>query len=323
MSTRTAAGDPGERVHSELRQALRTGPFPAALHLAIEASGFTLDQLQVWLAEHGARVSVPTLSYWRRGRSRPERPGSIHAVRLLEQVLELPADSLVSLLGPRRPRGRWIGHTPGSLDVGMLWDDTRPIELLNAVGAPPRSVLSRISAQVTITIDGERRARSVHLRELVRANVDRVSSCGVLYWAHEDPANPPALSGVRYCRVGRAQVDRPVGLIAAELILDRMLDAGEPALLEYEWHFSPGAPMVNYDHRVPEPVKEYVLQVRFEPGAVPARCRRYERRTVTAPEDGGRELWIGGSNTALVAEWDLPAGIVGMRWSWPDAGLVN
>ncbi|GAB3488878.1 hypothetical protein [Amycolatopsis cihanbeyliensis] len=323
MSARALTGNTDEHLHDELRQALRTGPFPSALHLAIESSGFTLDEIQVWLAERGARVSVPTLSYWRRGRSRPERAGSLRAVRLLEQLFELPADSLVSLLGPRRPRGRWVGHVPGSMDLAMLWHDSRPIDLLNAVGAPPRSVVSRISTQVSVTIDRERRARSVHLRELVRANVDRVSRCGVLYWAHEDPANPPTLAGVRYCRAGRVQADRPVGLIAAELILDRMLDAGEPALLEYEWHFSPGAPMVNYDHRFPEPVKEYVLQVRFEPDAVPARCRRYERRTVTAPEGNGRELWIGGSNTALVADWDLPAGIVGMRWDWPAAGLVN
>ncbi|WP_433331244.1 hypothetical protein [Spirillospora sp. CA-294931] len=318
MSTRPASEAPDERLRAELRQALRTGPFSAALHLAIEASGRTLDEIQIWLAERDARVSVPTLSYWRRGRSRPERPGSLRAVHLLEQLLEVPDDSLMALLGPRRPRGRWIGHTPGSLDFGKLFDDSRPLDLLNVVGAPARGALSRIITEVTITVDGDRRTTSIHMRELVRANVDRVSRCGALYLADEQPRNPPTLGGVRYCRVGRVKMDRSVGLVAAELILDRVLDAGDRALVEWDWQFSPGMRMTNYEYRFSEPTREYILQVRFSPDAVPAQCHRYDRRTATSAEGNDRELWIGGSNTALLSESDVPAGIVGMRWEWPE-----
>lgn len=307
-----------DRVRRELGQALRTGPFPAALHLAIEASGLTLDEIQVWLAEHDARVSVPTLSYWRRGRSRPERAGSLRAVHLLEELFELPSDSLISLLGPRRPRGRWLGHSPGALDVARLFDDPRSVDLLAGVGAVGLGALTRISTHITVTVDENRLTNTIRLRELLRANTDRVSRCAVLYFADEQPENPPTLSDARYCRVGRVRVDRSIGVIAAELILDRMLDAGEPALVEFEWQFSPGADIVNYEHRFAEPIREYVLQVRFDPAAVPAQCHRYDRPTASAPEGNGRELWIGGSNTALLAELDLPAGIVGMRWDWPS-----
>nr|WP_042193983.1 hypothetical protein [Kibdelosporangium sp. MJ126-NF4]CEL20997.1 hypothetical protein [Kibdelosporangium sp. MJ126-NF4]CTQ95489.1 hypothetical protein [Kibdelosporangium sp. MJ126-NF4] len=313
MSTNTT---PDQALRAQLRQALRHGPFPAALHLAIEVSGLTLDQIQVRLAEQGARVSVPTLSYWRRGRSRPERPGSIRAVRHLEHLLDLPVDSLVALLGPVRPRGRWLGHVSGSANLTRLFESGRAVEMLTEVGVPPRGALSRISTQVTVTIDAQRRTSSIHLRELVVANVDRLSRCGVVHITQEDPANPPTLAGVRFCRAGRVRMDDAEGVTAAELILDRVLDVGERALVEYEWQFAPGVRMLNYEYRFQQPVREFVLQTRFEPGMIPARCHRYTRQDVAGAEEDRTELWIGGSNTALVAESDVPSGIVGMRWQW-------
>ncbi|MQA27872.1 MAG: transcriptional regulator [Micromonosporaceae bacterium] len=88
----------------ELRQVLRSGPFSAALHLAIESKGWTLDRVQRALLARGIGVSLSTLSYWRRGRSRPERPDSLRAVDVLEELLDLPRESLAALLGRRRRR---------------------------------------------------------------------------------------------------------------------------------------------------------------------------------------------------------------------------
>ncbi|GAA0617572.1 hypothetical protein HPO96_12700 [Kribbella sandramycini] len=306
------------RVRRELGQALRGGPFPAALHLAIEASGLTLEEIRDWLGERGAHLSIATLSYWRRGRSRPERTASLAAVRLLEELLELPVNSLLSLLGPRRGRGRWIGHVPGSVPPTMLFADTRPTELLQTAGVPHQGRLRRVSVQVLVELDADRMVERICIRELVRAATDRVSRLGVLYFAEERPDAPPALTAVRNARIGQVETDLEVGLVAAELILDRVLGVGEPALLEYEWRFTPGTLMVNYEHRFIEPVREYVLQTRFAAGVVPAHCHRYDRRTVAAPEGNHAELWIGGADSALLAETDVPSGIVGMRWCWPQ-----
>lgn len=296
--------------------ALRNGPFPAALHLAIEVRGLTLEEIRDWLGERGAQLSIATLSYWRRGRSRPERVASLAAVRLLEELLEVPPNALMSLLGPRRIRGRWIGHVPGSMAPKFLFDDGRPEALLQTIGVPQRGRLRRVSVQVTVELGADRMVQRIRVRELVRAATDRVSRLGVLYFAEERPDQPPELAAVANARIGQVEVDRSVGLVVAELILDRVLDVGQPALLEYEWRFAPGTLMVNYEHRFVEPIREYVLQTRFAAGVVPAHCQRYDRRTVAAPEGNLAELWIGGADSALLAETDVPAGIVGMRWTW-------
>lgn len=95
---------------AELAVALRTGPFEHALRLAIRSRGLTLDRLRARLLERGVRTSLASLSNWQRGRCRPERVPSLRAVRELEDILGLPGDSLVALLGPRRPRGRWLAQ---------------------------------------------------------------------------------------------------------------------------------------------------------------------------------------------------------------------
>jgi hypothetical protein len=82
-------------------------PFPRALDQAIASSGLSLDRVRARLARHGVQVSIATLSYWRSGRSRPERRDSLRAVRILEEQFGLSPGSLTELLGPRRPRGRW------------------------------------------------------------------------------------------------------------------------------------------------------------------------------------------------------------------------
>ena len=50
--------------------------FADALTKAVDSSGLSLERIQHHLAARGMQVSLSTLSYWRRGRSRPERPES-------------------------------------------------------------------------------------------------------------------------------------------------------------------------------------------------------------------------------------------------------
>lgn len=299
----------------DLAHALRTGPFSAALHLAIEDRGIRLDELQQRLAGKGVTVSVTTLSYWRRGRSRPERPESLKAVRLLEQILALPEESLMVQLGPRRPRGRWLSQPPGTIDVDRLFSDgTSVAKMVGELDRWMYHELTRLSLHDLYLVGPQRQELSLTCRQVLRANIDRVART-VAVFLTDDPAAKVTMNAVRNCRIGRVRSDAG-GLVAAEIIFDRMLAQGETVVLEYEYRSDSLSPTDNYYRGFSTPVTEYVLQVQFDHDAVPARCRRFERRGLNAPDQGVWETWIGATHGAHLVASDVPPGIVGMRWEW-------
>lgn len=306
-----------ETLRRDLAHALRTGPFSAVLHLAIEASTLRLEEIQDRLAAQGVSVSLTTLSYWRRGRSRPERPESLRAVRLLEEILGLPTESLISQLGPRRPRGRWLSHPPGTIDVDRLFQDAGSIaKILEELDNRMHHELTRLSLHDLYTVGPQRQEMSLAVRQVLRANVDRVSRAVAVFRTDDTTGPHMRISAVRNCRVGRIRSDVEGGIIAAELVFDRVLSQGETVVVEYEF-VTPSIEATSiYFRGFAGPVGEYVLQVQFDPVAVPARCYRFERRGVTAPDQGVREAWIGNTHGAHLVSYDVPPGIIGMRWEW-------
>ncbi|WP_344659267.1 helix-turn-helix transcriptional regulator [Catenulispora subtropica] len=307
-------------LEQELARALRTGPFSAVLHLAIEASGLTLDEVRTRLVGQGANVSMATLSYWRRGRSRPERPESLRVVHALEKILDLPADGLISQLGPKRPRGRWLARPVGSMDPTAAYGGSPGLgELLDEVGTPVHNGMVRLAVHDLYLVGAAREELSVSTRLVVRSHVDRVSRLPVMYRQYEpDGRPPPVVRAVRGCRVGRLRSDPDSGFLVGEVVLDRVLGVGETAVVEWE-ATGVSRPGVDTDfyHRVfPAHVGEYVLQVQFSPEAFPARCSSYTRRTETAPDRTSQEVWVGTTGLAHVVTLDVQPGVVGLRWEW-------
>ncbi|MET9105661.1 hypothetical protein ABZX29_03620, partial [Streptomyces zhihengii] len=86
-------------TEADLARVLNTGPFHQALRAALSVRGLPLQRVQHHLAHRGIKVGVTSLCYWQQGARRPRRPESLRAVRALEEVLELPAQSLIRLLG--------------------------------------------------------------------------------------------------------------------------------------------------------------------------------------------------------------------------------
>ncbi|MEU6409314.1 hypothetical protein [Microbispora sp. NPDC046933] len=181
-------------VDDELAEVLRSGPFERALRAAIRARGLSLDRLHSRLRERGVDVSLSSLSYWQRGRSRPERAASLAAVRELEGILSLPEYALIGLLGPPRPRGR------------------RPETLI---------VLSH-HEQVVV---GAGRRHRVSARVVLRAAAPGVDRYVV--------AHPPGTRLLRTecCRPGRGGDDGTGPL--TELIFPHPLAPGETHVVEY------------------------------------------------------------------------------------------
>ncbi|RAJ37583.1 hypothetical protein K353_04497 [Kitasatospora sp. SolWspMP-SS2h] len=293
--------------------------FADVLNAAIETSGLSLDRIRAALAKQGVRVSVTTLSYWRRGRSQPERATSLRAVHLLEELLGLRHAALTSLLGPPRPRGRWVtqGPAPDGLRVEQVWPGQAELaEVFAELDAPPAGQLERQSIHDAYYVDASRRGHLLRMRQVVRATVDGVTRHVVVHKADEGVQTCPEITSVRHARLGRVRRRPLSGLLVAELLLDRPLGLGDSTVLEYEVQIPDSGPTIDYGRFFAAPVREYVLQVHFDPATVPVQCERFDRAPGAEVDRHREPLWIGASASAHVLTADQQPGQVGIRWQW-------
>ncbi|GAA3565758.1 hypothetical protein GCM10022222_56960 [Amycolatopsis ultiminotia] len=289
------------------------GSFAVTLDAAIEESGLSLERLQHHLAERGVPLSRSALSYWRRGRSRPEREASLHAVMHLEQVLGLSPGALTSRLGPRAPRGRWLGRPPECVERRRLWPELRPLSA--ELKPPPDGQVVFWSVHERVLIDDESRERSLWTHLVAEATLDGVDRLMTYHQSDGPLTGTPRYQGVRSARLGRVRIDRDTGMTVGELLLDRVLAAGEVTAVDYEVLLPPGAPTVEYGRRFTRPVPEYVCQVQFGLRA-PHRVRAFERRGPGGPRHPGAALRVGSGHQVTLAIRDVRPGITGVCWSW-------
>ncbi|MEV4674596.1 MULTISPECIES: helix-turn-helix domain-containing protein [Actinomadura] len=307
--------------------------FAGALRQAVQASGLTLERIRHRLGRRGLTVSVATLSYWQRGRSRPR---SRTVVVALEEILQVPPGTLTELLDdpaptaapPRGPAGRGGGGAgPGGAgdrarSVRDLWPDPERYAFL--VGQLDRSGdhrLERLSIHDVYRLDEVRRSWTLSVRTVVRAagdDIDRIvcvhQVSGGQVSGGPAPAAPAGLADVRYCRPGRVRAEG--GLMAFELVFDRVLSAGDTAVVEYELGPAAEPPSDSYDRRFAHPVHDYVAIIQFDGDRLPARCYGFTAESSQAPRRRLGELWVGTSGSANIAVGSVRRGIVGIEWEW-------
>ncbi|RLK53853.1 XRE family transcriptional regulator [Actinokineospora cianjurensis] len=289
--------------------------FADALRAAIADSETTLERVAQQLRARGTPVSLATLSYWQTGRSRPERPRSMAALGHLEELLGLAAGALRGLLEAPRPRGRSARRAPQPLAASAPWADTTEFRRLVAeLDLSHDAALTRLSAHDRVEIGADRAKRVQRTRQVLRAERDGVDRLVVTGWAERKGGQPPSLTGTRNCSLGKVNVDLRGGQVAAELLFDRPLGRRETIIVEHESHL-PTPRQTAYGHqRVSRmPVREYLLEVRFDPRALPRYCVQF------AEVDGReqvRALTLDSAYTAHALALDLEPGRYGIRWAW-------
>lgn len=290
-----------QRTEAELAQVLHTGPFHLALRTAFSVRGLPLQRVQHHLAHRGVKVGVTSLSYWQQGARRPQRAESLRAVKALEEVLELPGNSLLRLLDAGDARAD--AERPAARSYRSLMEASGAVErLLDALESPADGGLHTVGHQERVRIGSGRELRRRDSQHVVRAHRDGIDRYLAVY--RGDPGCDPARVDVaarENCRTGRVRWDREAGVLIAELLFDTRLRAGETYLFGYGFDDGTGGPCGEYVRGFSFGGGQYVLQVHFDEDALPVRCRRFAQVSV-------------GLRAAAVRTSHSPAGIGPCTW---------
>jgi hypothetical protein len=284
--------------------------FPDAFAEALRRRGVSLAWLQQRLVEHGHPVSPAALSYWRSGRSQPERRTSRDALVEIERLLRVTPGSLSARLGPsRRP-----GPRPGEKTVRELFADTPGVQpALDALGfLGLHDELVEVLRHLTVDVDDTGRATSVQVRVVVQARRDGARRTPLIVTLDEAGRGPRFVPTVG-CSLGRQRTDLETGVFSAELLIDRALARDETSMYELCVDLAEPSTDSHFDHYAARRLGELLLWVRFSPLRVPSRVERYSRI------DGVEEteaITLGGGSGAHVLARGFGPGILGVRWSW-------
>ncbi|WPO74494.1 hypothetical protein [Streptomyces sp. KN37] len=330
-AARTADGYPADPAHpadsvdssadsadlADLAAALRTGPFHIALRTAIASRRLPLQRVRHHLAQYGIHVGVTSLSYWQQGARRPQRAESLRAVRALEEILQLPEESLIRLLA--RPGERADRERPAARSYRSLVEASDVLRaLLVELGSPVDGGLHTIGHHERVRIGARRELVGRESQHAVRAHRDGVDRYVAIY--HGDPGCAPDRVRVRAlenCRTGRVRWHEGAGVLVAELLFDTRLRAGDTHLFAYGFDDGTAGTATEYVRGFTYAGGQYALQIRFDDQALPVRCHRFAQQSAAAPRGGRQELTLSGSHRSVhLVEPQVRAGLLGIAWDW-------
>lgn len=302
---------------AELDSALRGGPFHVALRAAIAARGLPLQRVQHHLSRHGVKVGVTSLSYWQQGARRPQRPESLRAVRALEEILQLPEESLIRLLAESDERAA-DRRSPGRSYRSLVEASGALERLLADFGMPRDGGLHTLGHHERVRIGAHRELAECESHHIVRAHRDGVDRYVAVH--HGDPGSAPermTVHAMENCRTGRVRRHHDTGVLAVELLFDTRLRAGDTFLFRYAVEDGTAGVSREYVRGADSPGGQYALQVRFDSGALPVSCHRFTQQSAAAPRGGRQELPLRGRHQSVhLVEPRVRTGYVGIAWDW-------
>ncbi|MFF3486103.1 hypothetical protein ACFYXC_22900 [Streptomyces sp. NPDC002701] len=302
---------------AELETALRGGPFHVALRAAITARGLPLQRVQHHLTRYGVKVGVTSLSYWQQGARRPQRAESLRAVRALEEILQLPDESLIRLL--TTVDDRTGAERPAVRSYRSLVEASGAVEkLLAELDSPLDGGLLALGQHERVRIGAGRELLGRDCRHIVRAHRDGVDRYVAVH--HGDPGCAPeriTVHALENCRTGRVLRHHETGVLVAELLFDTRLRAGDTFLFRYGVEDGTAGASGEYVRGFGFSGGQYALEVRFAGEELPVRCHRFTQHSAAAPRSGHRELPLSHCHRSVhLVEQRVRSGIVGIAWDW-------
>ncbi|MFJ9705599.1 hypothetical protein [Streptomyces sp. NPDC101234] len=302
---------------AELDSALRGGPFHVALRAAIAARGLPLQRVQHHLSRYGVKVGVTSLSYWQQGARRPQRPESLRAVRALEEILQLPDESLIRLLADADQSPAVRGPAARSYRSRIEASDVLD-RLQTELGWSLDGGLHTLGHHERVRIGTRRELCARESQHIVRAHRDGIDRFVAVH--HGDPGCAPEHMTVRAlenCRTGRVRADPETGLLVTELLFGTRLRSGDTFLFRYAVEDGTAGVSREYVRDFGFPGGQYTLQVHFAAEALPARCHRFTQHSAAAPRSGRQALPLSGLHRSVhLVEPRVRPGLLGIGWDW-------
>jgi hypothetical protein len=291
------------------RVADASGSFAEVMRTAVEVRGLGLERIRERLEARGITVSVATLSYWQSGRSQPGRKQSLAALPHLEEVLELDRGVLRGALTPPRERGR---RCP-VVDLDAVWPEPPQTRVLRRLDTRWDAELERISMHDVVTMGPDRSQEALTVRQVLRARCDGPDRRVIMHCLEDARAGVPEIRALRGCRLGTIARDIPSGIIGCELVFLEPLRRGQTVVVDYEVLSAPPRPReLRHTRRLRLPMRQYLLEVRFDAGALPSAAFHVRDGKDCQP------LELDAEHSLHVVDTDCTAGITGVRWAWPD-----
>ncbi|HEX8868748.1 MAG TPA: hypothetical protein VF821_24015 [Lentzea sp.] len=289
-----------------------TGPFHLVLRDAIRERGLPLERLRSRLAERGIDVGLASLSDWQQGRAWPRRPKSLRAIVALEEILDLPEQTLTNLLcshqpPPFRPR-QGVDEYSGPM-----------AELLDELPGARAWRLEVLTSDQVVHVGPDRSPSRLAGRVVARARHDGVDRTVVRYYGGPgcDIDQVEVVPG-RNCTLGKVLRHREGRVLAAELLFGQRLQAGETWVWEEEVR-DPVASRTDCAHGFRRPEGTCLLEVRFHPDALPCRVYEYFRADLFVEQHVLTELPLSVHNSVHVTTTGMTSGVIGINWEWPTA----
>lgn len=281
-----------------LEALLRIGPFHSALRAAIRRRGLTLERLRLRLAQQDVPVALSTLSDWQQGRVRPISPKSLKAVSVLEELLDVPSRSLLTLLEQSGPNG-WPDVIPGMVPGFNTYD------------------LEVVARHDRVFVDAERHASRTHVKMVVRARNDGVDRFYAHYFCDDlVRAAEVAHEPVRNCRLGQTALGESQRVTVEELLFDRPLSAGETWVFEFVIHDPTRIDSIEFAHGVRCFLAQSLIEVHFDPAALPVDPHVYLQDWQETEPHRTIDLQLDHTHSVHHFEANVSVNWVGIRWNW-------
>lgn len=294
-----------------------SGSFARAFRDATDARGLSLERITFHLRRRGHDLSAATLSYWRTGRSVPQRSSSIAALGALEEILGVERGSLAALVPPRPVRSPADGRTAVQAERFIKRADIIS-EMMTSLGLTWDTGFEYLAIHDRIQIERDGTLASQTITKLLRAARDGVDRLPAWY-GHDDERSYPFISPEINCRIGGVRESPNLPLIVAELLLPRPLNVGEVIFLQYRYGAAgQTVPVQDWYRGYIAPVRETYMEVTFDGEAMPVDAHEVveigteERSTPLAVTEPALRRY----------RRDFGPGVWGLRWDWSPGTLA-